>query len=107
MITDTIGNVEPGDKIRFAEDSRNTHTVKRIQCHSWEHSLRIVDTVEDSSLMIPANCPIYVVQRVRPFDLPCTGCGNTARILFDTATGNAPRSVLCGVCPAPDTDRES
>jgi hypothetical protein len=101
MMISTINDVKAGDKIRFGEDSRVTHTIERIQYHSWEHSLRIVKTSQDSSITIPANAPVYVVQKIRPFKLACEGCGETHEILFDLVAGDPPRAVLCPGCPTP------
>lgn len=96
----TMDDVQTGDKIKFAEDARTVHTVKRTQYHSWEHSLRIVETSHDKGLTIPANSPVFAVEQIRPFTVPCTPCGDAVKILFDIVNGSPPRSVQCGDCPA-------
>ncbi len=114
MIMDpiTMNDVQPGDKIKFAEDATHTHTVRKIQHHSWEHSLRIVATSKDNmtipancpivgvEMTIPANCPIVGVEMIRPFSYLCESCGDVVKILFDIVNGAPPCGVLCSDCPA-------
>lgn len=94
----TMNDVKPGDKIKFAEDARHVHTVKRTQYHSWEHSLRIVETSQDKSLTVPANSPVFAVEMIRPFAYECTTCGDKVKILFDNVSGKPPHSMQCGDC---------
>lgn len=95
----TMDDVKPGDKIKFAEDAQHVHIVKRTQYHSWEHSLRIVETSQDKSITVPANSPVFPVEMIRPFSYTCAGnCGDTVEILFDIVRGKPPRSVQCGDC---------
>jgi hypothetical protein len=101
MIPVEAHTLRKGDRFKVSEDSRREYTVTNSCLSSDDGEIVILNIRERPEMVLPLRTGLFAVSMYRIVKVSCLAVRHGEEpvvMMYDLASGAAPRAVICGSC---------